>query len=73
MVDTLLKRVLNNVLYGFKKATNLIFSSVEMIITVLVFSLVLHFVPFWLVFIALIITLGVHVYNVYLELMKDDD
>ncbi|AXC38755.1 UNVERIFIED_ORG: hypothetical protein [Escherichia phage CMSTMSU] len=37
------------------------------------FALVLHFVPFWLVFIVLIVLLGTHVYYVYREALDDDN
>lgn len=73
MVDSFMKRVLNDVLSGFKKATSLIFSSVVMVITVMAFALVLHFVSFWLVFIVLIVLLGTHVYYVYCEALDDDN
>lgn len=73
MVDSFMKRVLTDVLSGFKKATNIIFSSIVMVITVLSFSLVLHFVPFWLIFIVLIGLLCAHVYHVYSEMSDDDD
>lgn len=73
MFDEFAKRIFVDVLTGFKKAVNLIFSSVVMIITVMAFALVLHFVPFWLVLIVLIGLLGAHVYHVYLEVLGDDD
>ncbi|MCU6292751.1 hypothetical protein [Escherichia coli] len=73
MVDSFMKKIFKNLLSGFEKAVSLIFSSVVMVITVLAFSLVLHFVPFWLVFIVLIALLGAHVYYVYRDALDDDN
>ncbi|EHV4442754.1 Uncharacterised protein [Escherichia coli] len=73
MVDSFMKKIFKNLLSGFEKAVRLIFSSVVMVITVLAFSLVLHFVPFWLVFIVLIALLGAHVYYVYRAALDDDN
>ncbi|EKR8628592.1 hypothetical protein GNZ01_06595 [Escherichia coli] len=73
MVDSFMKKIFKNLLSGFEKAVRLIFSSVVMVITVLAFSLVLHFVPFWLVFIVLIALLGAHVYYVYRDALDDDN
>lgn len=68
-----MKKIFKNLLSGFEKAVRLIFSSVVMVITVLAFSLVLHFVPFWLIFIVLIALLGAHVYYVYRDALDDDN
>lgn len=68
-----MKKIFKNLLSGFEKAVRLIFSSVVMVITVLAFSLVLHFVPFWLVFIVLIALLGARVYYVYRDALDDDN
>lgn len=73
MVDSFMKKIFKNLLSGFEKAVSLIFSSVVMVITVLAFSLVLHFVPFWLIFIVLISLLGAHVYYVYRDALDDDN
>ncbi|HBC8436825.1 TPA: hypothetical protein KE178_004679 [Escherichia coli] len=73
MVDSFMKKIFKNLLSGFEKAVRLIFSSVVMVITVLAFSLVLHFVPFWLIFIVLIALLGAHVYYVYRDALDDDN
>lgn len=68
-----MKQIFKNVLSGFEKAVRLIFSSVAMIITLMVFALVLHFVPFWLVFIVLIGLLGTHVYYEYRKVLDGDN
>ncbi|AGC34727.1 hypothetical protein G17_00397 [Escherichia phage vB_EcoM_G17] len=73
MVDSFMKKIFKKLLSGFEKAVSLIFSSVVMVITVLAFSLVLHFVPFWLIFIVLIALLGAHVYYVYRDALDDDN
>ncbi|EFJ0711806.1 hypothetical protein [Escherichia coli] len=73
MVDSFMKKIFKKLLSGFEKAASLIFSSVVMVITVLAFSLVLHFVPFWLIFIVLIALLGAHVYYVYRDALDDDN
>ena len=73
MVDSFMKKIFKKLLSGFEKAVSLIFSSVVMVITVLAFSLVLHFVPFWIIFIVLIALLGAHVYYVYRDALDDDN
>ncbi len=71
MVDKLLKNIAVRLLDGFVDTVKLLFSTAMSILVILMFALVLHFVPVWIVITAIIVLLITISYFTYREELQE--